>query len=366
MDLATNLEFHYGILMWFLARDPWAKPTTRFVVPYLTLVGELAQEAHGIDLEHAFQQIARRAASAAAPEALEATRQVIDRKETLLERPIRRLFDEPHFLSAWLSQHRRNYVVRDGRVEWQQNPVDVLAETYRLVDMDTKHAAPAHRIWDHDRALLDRAIAFYSKLATRVPTRMPWPDLDATLKEGVPAFGFDDAAWARVRAAHAGHQLGLEILALLPLIADKVGFEDLRLADDLTIVIPDRLLDTKHQDAMRKVLVPPPATKADEIVSAMGGTFYTQEAPHLPPFLTKGAHFEKGDALYIIEVMKMFNKVLATFAGTVTEVLVETGVVVRKGQPLFKIRPDEVVVEEDPAERERRVRAKTESYLARL
>jgi branched-subunit amino acid ABC-type transport system permease component len=119
-------------------------------------------------------------------------------------------------------------------------------------------------------------------------------------------------------------------------------------------------------DPYLSILVPPPATKADEIVAAMGGTFYTQEAPHLPPFLTKGAHFEKGDALYIIEVMKMFNKVLATFAGTVTEVLVETGVVVRKGQPLFKIRPDEIVVEEDPAERERRVRANTESFLARL
>ena len=94
------------------------------MVPYLTLVGELAQEAQGIDLEHAFHQIARRATAAAAPEALDATRQVFDRKETLLERPIRRLFDEPHFLSAWLSQHRRNYVVRDGRVEWQKNPVD--------------------------------------------------------------------------------------------------------------------------------------------------------------------------------------------------------------------------------------------------
>jgi biotin carboxyl carrier protein len=232
--------------------------------------------------------------------------------------------------------------------------------------MDTEDAAPAHRIWDHDRELLDTAIGFYAKLATRVPARMPWPDLDATLKEGVPAFGFDDAAWARVRAAHAGHQLGLEILALLPLIADTVGFEDLRLADDLTIEIPDRLLDAKHQDAMRKVLVPPPATKSDEVVSAMGGTFYTQEAPHLPPFVAKGTHFGKGDPLYIIEVMKMFNKVLATFAGTITEVLVETGTVVRKGQPLFKIRPDEVVVEEDPAERARRVRANTDTYLSRL
>jgi multidrug resistance efflux pump len=62
----------------------------------------------------------------------------------------------------------------------------------------------------------------------------------------------------------------------------------------------------------------------------------------------------------------MFNKVPATFAGTVTQVLVESGVVVRKGQPLFKIRPDEVVVEEDPAEVARRVRANTQAYLERL
>ena len=47
----------------------------------------------------------------------------------------------------------------------------------------------------------------------------------------------------------------------------------------------------------------------------------------------------KGDPLYIIEVMKMFNKVYATFAGTVTGVLTEGGVVVRKGQPLFRSGP---------------------------
>jgi hypothetical protein len=39
---------------------------------------------------------------------------------------------------------------------------------------------------------------------------------------------------------------------------------------------------------------------------------------------------------------------------------------VRKGQPLYRIRPDEVFVEEDPAERERRLRTNTEAYLERL
>ena len=51
------------------------------------------------------------------------------------------------------------------------------------------------------------------------------------------------------------------------------------------------------------------------MVSATGSTFFAQEAPTLPPFLTKGAHFAKRDPLYIIEVMKLFNNVYARFAG---------------------------------------------------
>jgi ferredoxin-fold anticodon binding domain-containing protein len=42
--------------------------------------------------------------------------------------------------------------------------------------------------------------------------------------------------------------------------------------------------------------------------------------------------------------MKMFNKVLAPFSGTVDEVLVEgDGVIISKGQTLFKVTPDEKV-----------------------
>lgn len=151
------------------------------------------------------------------------------------------------------------------------------------------------------------------------------------------------------------------------MIAEKVGFYDLTLEDDLTITIPERLHDTTLQQAMRKVLVPPPVTKADEIVATMGGTFYAQEAPTLPAFVTKGGHFAKGDPLYIIEVMKMFNKVHAPFAGTITAVLMPTsGVVVRKGQPLFKVTPDEIVVEEDPKLKAARIQSNTEDYLRRL
>ena len=368
IDLATNLEFHYGILHWFLARDPWAKPTTRFVVPYLTLVGLLAQEAQSIDLDYAFHQIEKRSVAAAGGrEAEAATAKIFEVKETLLERPIRALFEEPHYLSAWLSQHRGDYAVENGRVRWHKNPVEVLADTYRLLHLDDPSEAADHRIWDHDQEMLARAQGFYEKLARRVPKGLAWSELDRTLRGEAPAFGLDATTFARVRAAHAGHQLGFEILSVLPLLGAKVGFEDLRVEDDLKVTIPERLLDPELQEAMRKALVPPPATKADEIVAAMGGMFYATEAPHLPPYVTDGSHFEKGDPLYIIEVMKMFNKVYAPFAGHVNAVLVrENGVIVRKGQPLFKVTPDEQVIEEDPQMKQRRIRVNTDAYLAKV
>jgi acetyl/propionyl-CoA carboxylase alpha subunit len=371
IDLATNHEFLYGIMHWFASRDPWAKPTTKFVVPYLTLVGRLAQEAHAIDLDYAFHELEKRAVADAAlhggAEAASATQRVFDLKETLVERPIRLLFDEPHYLSAWLSQHRLDFTVEHGHVAWTRNPIEVLVDTYRLLHLDDPEQAAAERIWDHDRELLDAALSFYAKLAARVPGGTKWTALDRTLRGETPAFGFDPARWERVRAAHAGHQLGLEILALLPMLSERVGFYDLRLEPDLQVTIPDRLLDPQLQDAMKKVLVPPPGARADEIVSAMGGMFYNREAPHLPMFVEEGAHFEKGDPLYIIEVMKMFNKVYAPFAGTVDAVLVrENGVTVRKGEPLFKVTPDEQLVEEDPDVRSERVRVNTDGYLERL
>ena len=120
---------------------------------------------------------------------------------------------------------------------------------------------------------------------------------------------------------------------------------------------------------MRRVLAPPPATRADEIVAVSGGMFYAREAPDKPPLINEGDHFGAGQALYILEVMKMFNRVTAPgFAGRVVAVLVTQGdgCVVQKGQALFKVVPDERQVDEDPAERERARQARTREYLAAI
>jgi biotin carboxyl carrier protein len=249
-------------------------------------------------------------------------------------------------------------------VTWLRNPLLVLADTYDLLHMDADVDLPAaHRIWEQDQTVLRDGAAFYAEVQKRLGD-LPWPQVDDLLKAKKPAKGFDAELWQQVREAHLGFQLGMELYSLLPLIADKVGFFDLRVNDDLTISIPQRLFDLDHQAKMKKALVPPPVNKADEIVAVSGGMYYAQEAPGMPCFIEEGQHFEIGDPLYIVEVMKMFNKVYAPFAGTVDKILVDTdGTIVSKGQPLFKVTPDERFIEEDPAEVKARVESNTEQYL---
>ncbi|MBT5293435.1 MAG: biotin carboxylase, partial [Cellvibrionales bacterium] len=118
------------------------------------------------------------------------------------------------------------------------------------------------------------------------------------------------------------------------------------------------------QKAMQKQLVPPLAMKSDEILAASGGMFYSREAPTANCFLEVGDHFKAGDTLYIVEVMKMFNKVTATFAGTVDQILVaDDGVIITKGQPLFKVTPDESIEIESPSVLATRKRDCTDTFL---
>ena len=170
-----------------------------------------------------------------------------------------------------------------------------------------------------------------------------------------------------MRGSHAGFQAGLEILGLPATVGAEASFHELALNDDLTVHIPERLFDPALQEKMRKVLAPPPATRADAIVAASGGMFYRQEAPGRPALINVGDHFEKGDPLYVIEVMKMFNKASAPFSGTIDAALVETdGSIVRKGQPLFAITPDEKFEEEDLVEVAARTAANTEAHVGRV
>jgi len=364
-DLATNLEFHYGLVNWFIGQNINARPTTRFIVPYLTAVGRLKEMASQIDLNFAYAQIRAHYLKHAGDQA-KAYTSVLDRKLSLILRPIDALFAQPHMLAGWLSLNRQHFVARDGRIEWLCNPIELLAELYHYLHMDFEQGKPAaYMIWDHDNELLQKALAFYAALKQKLGLT-EYADLNKVLSGARPA-AIDAAQWDAAQAAHAGYQAGAELLSVLPMIALDTQFFDLKVNDDLTVTIPAELLDKTLQDKMAKVLVPPPLAKSDEILSVSGGMFYAREAPGMDSFVKEGSHFEQGQPLYIVEVMKMFNKVYAPFAGTIEKVMIDAdGVIIKKGQPLFKITPDEQLVIETPEEIAERKRKRTAACLAKL
>ncbi|MDO8861874.1 biotin/lipoyl-containing protein [Haliea sp. E1-2-M8] len=366
-DLATNLEFHYGLVNWFIGQNINARPTTRFIVPYLTAVGELKDQANNIDLDFAWREICRARVKGLGEAAAKALHDAMELKHTLLLRPLYRLLEEPHVLSGWLSINRDCYTVIEGKLCWNENPVELLADTYHFLNMDfTPRAPAASMIWDHDHKILQQALDFYAELNNRVDAS-DWIALQTLLADEAAPTGFTDASWNQVRSAHLGFQAGVDIMAVLPSIAEATGYYKLGVNQDLSIHIPEDLLDTEHQARMAKVLVPPVAARGDEILAESGGMFYGRESPQHELYVAKGDHFEAGDPLYIVEVMKMFNKVYAPFAGTVDKVLVETdGVIIHKGQPLFKITPDEKIEVVPPEEIAARKRELTAGFLQQV
>jgi acetyl/propionyl-CoA carboxylase alpha subunit len=367
-DLATNLEFHYGLVNWFIGANINARPTTRFIVPYLTAVGRLKERANRIDLDYAQAQIRRhllaRTADAGARKALG---ECIERKQTLLLRPIQKLFAEPHLYSGWLSLWRGCFSFEGKRTSFRRNPIELLRDTYHYLNMDYRAGCPpAYMIWDHDHELLESAAAFYARVS-ELAGSSEWSAVQAFLgAERAPA-GVDSATWQAARAAHAGYQAGTEILLVLAFVAAGTDFHALKVNEDLGIHIPEVLLDAAHQAEMAKVLVPPPLARSDEILAASGGMFYAREAPGAQVFVAEGAHFEQGDPLYIVEVMKMFNKIYAPFSGTIAKVLIDgDGVIIKKGQPLFKVVPDERIVVQTPEQIRARRIAATAEFLAML
>ncbi len=81
-----------------------------------------------------------------------------------------------------------------------------------------------------------------------------------------------------------------------------------------------------------------PGRKA--ITSPMVGTFYSSPNPDSKPFISVGDRVGPDQVVCIIEAMKVFNEIKADVAGTVEQVLAESGQAVEFEQAMFVIKPD--------------------------
>lgn len=74
------------------------------------------------------------------------------------------------------------------------------------------------------------------------------------------------------------------------------------------------------------------------VTSPFVGTFYRAPSPEAEVFCEVGQTVKVGQALCIVEAMKLMNEIESEFDGTVVEVLVDNGTSVEFGQKLFKIK----------------------------
>jgi acetyl-CoA carboxylase biotin carboxyl carrier protein len=85
----------------------------------------------------------------------------------------------------------------------------------------------------------------------------------------------------------------------------------------------------------------PASTDSNEIIvkSPIVGTYYDSPSPGAAPFVKVGDSVEPGQALCIIESMKLMNEIEAEIAGMIVHKLCENGRPVEYGEALFAISP---------------------------
>ncbi len=99
-------------------------------------------------------------------------------------------------------------------------------------------------------------------------------------------------------------------------------------------------------EVLTKVIHPVKEDSASEteenllvIKSPMVGTFYAAKSQNSEPYVQVGDRVKKGQAVGIIEAMKLMNEIESEYDGIVDKIVANNKDMVEYGQPLIYIRP---------------------------
>ena len=118
--------------------------------------------------------------------------------------------------------------------------------------------------------------------------------------------------------------------------------------EEVTIIqqaVPSQLVSTPNVSLENSDVPVKTEDKEEEnsnyitIKSSMIGTFYRSSSPDKPSFINVGDSIKEGDAICIIEAMKLFNEIEAEVSGTIIKVLVDDSSPIEFDQPLFLVDP---------------------------
>ena len=136
-----------------------------------------------------------------------------------------------------------------------------------------------------------------------------------------------------------GEDFCLEVKRNLETSSDSIASNKKIISDD----IDSPPLQSKI-DALPGPSTPPPSvpgSRSDlvEVTAPMVGTFYRAPGPEEPPFVEIGSKIRVGQAVCILEAMKLMNELESEVSGEVIEILVENGTPVEFGQVLMRLKP---------------------------
>jgi acetyl-CoA carboxylase biotin carboxyl carrier protein len=82
-----------------------------------------------------------------------------------------------------------------------------------------------------------------------------------------------------------------------------------------------------------------PAPGMRFVTAPLTGVWYGAPSPGARPYIERGSEVGAGTVIGLIEAMKLFNEIKSDAAGRVTRILVESGTLVKRQQPLIEIDP---------------------------
>jgi acetyl-CoA carboxylase biotin carboxyl carrier protein len=82
-----------------------------------------------------------------------------------------------------------------------------------------------------------------------------------------------------------------------------------------------------------------PAPGMRFVTAPLTGVWYSAPSPGARAYVAEGDEVAAGQVLGLIEAMKLFNEIKSDASGTVTRILVESGTLVKRRQPLLEVDP---------------------------
>jgi acetyl-CoA carboxylase biotin carboxyl carrier protein len=135
-----------------------------------------------------------------------------------------------------------------------------------------------------------------------------------------------------------GEDFCLELKRNLATSSDSIASQKKITSEDID-PLPQRKIEAAPAPSTPPPSVPGSRSDLVEVTAPMVGTFYRAPGPEEPPFVEIGSRIAVGQAVCILEAMKLMNELESEVSGEVIEILVENGTPVEFGQVLMRLKP---------------------------